>query len=167
MTLRSLYLVPLACLLLILPGMSGAAYSQSQPAITESDVLELVNTVDRASRKGNVPGMIAPLARDVKIKLTVSAPGSDQEHVLHLTKGQYALHTRQAMRRRLAYHLERKNTRIKIYDDNKTAMVSGDIYETLTIRQGTLRAVSSEVAILNLRNGKLLVTSIDWRMRIY
>jgi hypothetical protein len=167
MTLRSLYLVPLACLLLMLPAMSGTAYSQPQQAITESDVLALVNAVDTASRKGNIPGMIAPLARDVKIKLSVTAPGSDQEHVVNLTKAQYASHTRQTMRRRLAYHLERKNTRIKIYDDNKTAMVSGDIYETLTIRQGTLRAVSSEVAILNLRNGKLLVTSIDWRMRLY
>ena len=166
MTLRSLYLVPLACLLLILPAMSGTAYSQSQ-AVTESDVLALVNAVDSASRKGNISGMIAPLARDVKIKLTVTAPGSDQAHVLNLTKSQYALHTRQTMRRRLSYHLERKNTRIKIYDDNKTAMVSGDIYETLTIRQGTLRAVSSEVAILSLRNGKLLVTSIDWKMRLY
>lgn len=167
MTLRSLYIVPLACLLLILPAMSGTAYSQIQQPITESDVLALVSALDTASRKGNIPGIIAPLARDVKIKMTVSAPGSDQEQVLNLTKDQYALHTRRGMRRRLTYHLERKNTRIKIYDDNKTAMVTSDLYETLTIRQGTLRAVSSEVAILNLRNGRLLITSLEARMRIY
>jgi len=34
---------------------------------------------------------------------------------------------------------------MKIYNDNKTAMVTSELYETLTIAQGILRMVFSEV----------------------
>ena len=111
--------------------------------------------------------MVAPLESDVKIKMTLSPPGGAKEQVLNLNKEQFTYHTRRGLRRRLAYTLERKNTRVKIYDDNKTAMVTSDLYETMTIAQGTLRAVSSETAILTLRNGKLVVISIDARLRFY
>jgi hypothetical protein len=60
----------------------------------------------------------------------------------------------------------RKNTRIKIYDE-QTAMVTSDIYETLKIREGTIRAASSEVAFISLRNGKLVITGIEARVRFY
>jgi hypothetical protein len=167
MKLRFLHLVLLACLLTGLPVMSRSSYSQSQETITESEIMGILNAIDRASRKGNVAGIIAPLAQDVKIKMRVSTPGSASEKLLTLSKDQYASNIRQVFRKRLAYQLERKNTRVKIYDDHKTAMVTSDIYETLTVRQGTLRAASSEVSILSLRNGKVVVTSIEARTRFY
>ena len=71
------------------------------------------------------------------------------------------------MRRRLAYQLERKNTQVRISNDGNTATVTSDLYESLTVQQGTLRAVSSEVAILTLREGKLVVTSLEGRTRFY
>jgi len=169
--LRFFYSILLSWLLLALPVMSDTAHSQSQSqsqdAITESKVLAILNSVDRASRKGNIAGIVAPLANDVKIKLIVSSPASAKEQVFNLTREQYASLTRRGMSRRLAYQLERKNTLVKIYDDGKTATVTCDLYETLTIRQGTLRAVSSEVAILSLRNGKLVITSLEARTRFY
>lgn len=167
MKLHFLYSTLLSCLLLVLPVISGTSYSQSQDAITESKVLAIVNSVDRASRKGNIAGIVAPLAKDVTIKMTVSTPASAKEQVLNFNKEQYAFLTRRGMRRRLAYQLERKNTHVKIYNDGKTAMVTSDLYETLTLQQGTLRAVSSEVAILNLRDGKIVVTSLESRTRFY
>jgi hypothetical protein len=167
MKLRFLHLILIACLLLGLPLLSGTAYSQSQDAITESETLAMLNAIDRAARKGNVAGLIAPMARDIKIKMTISTPGSDKEQVLNLSKDQYAFHTRRALQRRLAYQYERKNTRIKLYGDNRTALVTSDVYETLTLRQGTIRATSSEVAIVNLRNGKLVITSLEARTRFY
>lgn len=167
MKLRFPYLILVACLLLGFPVMSSTAYSQVQNEITESEILTMLNAVDRASRKGNIGGIVAPLASDVKIRMTVSTPQSPNEQVLSLTKAQYESNIRRVFRHRLAYHLERKNTRIKIYNDQKTAMVSSDMYETLTLRQGKLRAVSSEVSIVNLRNGKVVVTSIEARTRFY
>ena len=167
MNLRFLYSILLSCLLLTLPVMSGTSYSQSPDTITESKVLAIVNSVDRAARKGNLAGIVGSLAKDVKIRMTVSTPSSAKEHVLHLNKEQYTSHTRSALRRRLAYQLERRNTRVKIYDDGKAAMVSGDLYESLTIKEGTLRAVSSEMAILGFRDGKVVVTSLESRTRFY
>ena len=164
MELRLFSSMLFCCLLFVLPGLSAA---QSQDVVTESDVMALLNSVDKAARKGSVAGMVAPLASDVKIKMTLSAPGGSKEQVLNLNKQQFTYHTRRGLRRRLAYTLDRKNTRVKIYDDNKTAMVTSDLYETMTIAQGTLRAVSSETAILTLRNGKLVVISIDARLRFY
>jgi hypothetical protein len=151
-------------LFLVLPVMT---YAQAQNEITESQLTAYVNSVDSASRKGNIAGVVATLANDVKIKMSIVTLNSDQEKVLTLTKQQYASNTRSVMRRRLAYSLERKNTRFEIYEGAKTATVTSDIYETLTLRQGTLRTVSSEVAIVTLRNGKLLVTSIEARTRFY
>ena len=155
------------CLLLVFPGLSGNSFAQTQDVITESAVMALINTVDRAARKGNVAGMVAPLASDVKIKMTVLAPGSDKEQVLTYNKEQWTYDVRRGLRLRRAYTLERKNTRVKLYDDNKTAMVTSELYETLTIAQGKLRAVSSETAIVTLRNGKVVVTSVEARIRFY
>lgn len=157
----------LFCLLLVFPGLSGNSFAQSQDVVTESNVLAIINSLDKAARKGNVAGMVAPLASDVKIKMTVTTPGNAREQVLNLNKEQYTYQTRRGVRLRRAYTVDRKNTRVKLYDDNKTAMVTSDLYETLTIAQGTLRAVSSETAILTLRNGRLVVTSIETRVRFY
>jgi hypothetical protein len=167
MKLNFLISTLLSCLLLVLPAMSGTSYSQSQDAITKSKVLAILNSVDRASRKGNIAGIVAPLAKDVKIKMAISTPASDKEQVLNLNKAQYTDLTRRGMRRRLAYQLERKNTQVRISNDGNTATVTSDLYESLTVQQGTLRAVSSEVAILNLREGKLVVTSLEGRIRFY
>ena len=165
MKVRLLSSMLLCSLLLVL--LSSNAYAQSLEAITESDVMAVINTIDKAAKKGNVAGLTAPLANDVKIKLIVSTPASEKEQVINLSKEQYAFHARRAMRRRVSYTLERKNTRVKIYNDNKTAMVTSELYESLTIAQGTLRTASSEVYILNLRNGKILFTSIESRTRVY
>jgi hypothetical protein len=152
------------CLLLV---FSGSSFAQSQDVITESDVLALMNSVDKATRKKNLAGMIAPLASDVKIKLAVSAPGSDKEQVVNLNKEQYVSVTRRTLRQRFTYTMDRKNTRVKLYDDNKTAMITSDLYETATAAQVKLRAVSSETAIVTLRDGKLVFISIESRMRFY
>ena len=160
---RLISLLSFCCLLLV---FSGSSFAQSQ-VITESDVLALMNSVDKATRKKNLAGMIAPLASDVKIKLAVSAPGSDKEQVVNLNKEQYVSVTRRTLRQRFTYTMDRKNTRVKLYDDNKTAMITSDLYETATAAQVKLRAVSSETAIVTLRDGKLVFISIESRMRFY
>ncbi len=154
--------VMFCCLLLVFSGSSFA-----QDAITESDVMAFIDSMDKATRKGNLAAIVATLADDVKIKLEISVQGSDKEQVLHLNKEQFTYHARQGLRRRRAYTLERKNTRVKMYDDKKTAMVTSDLYETLTTAQGKLRAVSSETVIVTLRNGKLVVISVETRTRFY
>jgi len=164
---RLLYLLPFSCLLVVLPLMAGPCYSQSPTAITESDIHALLNRIDRSTRKRNVAGIIAPLAKDVKIKYAMSTPGSAQEQKITLSKEQFAYNLRHNFRRSISYQYERKNTRIKIYSDQQTAMVTSEVYEVVTIREGTLRASSSEVLIVSLQNGKVVINSIEGRTRVY
>lgn len=163
---RSHYLILMSFLLLVLPLMSEPSRAQSLTSVTESDIRAMINELDRATKKGNVAGILAPLAPESKIKITVVNAGSSKEVVGTLSKDQYAFHTKQALRRRIAYHAERKNMRIKIYDA-ETAMVTSDLYETLKIRQGTIRASSSEVLFVGLRSGKILITGMEYRTRFY
>jgi hypothetical protein len=133
--------------------------------------------MDRAARRKNVAGMIAPLADDVKIRVTLTTSRSDQSNVLNLTKEQYAYQTRMALKVvyrtetylkvRFKYALERKNIRVKFYDEGKTALVTSELYETYSAPRVVVRAASSESSYLILRDGKLLFTSIDANTRVY
>jgi len=165
--LRFIHLFVLPCLFLVLPAVSRTAYAQSATAITENKVIAIMEAIDQASRKGNIAGIVAPLARDAKIKMTITAPNGSQEQVVNLTKDQYTMLTRRTLRSRVSYQVQRKNTRVKIYEGGDTAMSTSDLYETLTMPQGTLRAVSTEVSILSVRNGRILITSVEAKTRLY
>ena len=166
MKVRIQYLILFTCLLLVSPLTPSPTYSQSLTSITESDINAMLNGIERAAKKSNVAGMIAPFAPDIKIKLSMLNPGSDTEQQATLTKDQFAFNARKNMRRKLAYNFERKNTRIKIYDD-QTAMVTYDLYEAFKFREGTVRSSSSEVLFVGLRDGKLVITALESRIRVY
>ncbi len=167
MKLLSRHSILLSCLLLALPAISGSSYAQSTDAITESKVLAMLDSVDRAAKKGNVAGIIGVLAKDVKITMTFTNPPVGNARELTFNKEEYALSTRQGIRHRIAYKYDRNNTRVTISKDRKTAMVISDVYETLTIQEGIFQAETSELAILSLRDGKILITSIEARTRFY
>ena len=163
MRLRIQYLILFLIMLLL---TSVSSHAQSLTAITETDILAMMNVIDKATRKGNVDAVIAFWAPDIKIKMSVLNPGSTKEEEGTLTKDEFASRARRNMRRKLSYQYERKNTRIKIYDA-ETAMVTCDVYETLKVPEGTLRTATPEVAYITLRDGKLVITGIEGRMRVY
>ena len=158
-----LRLILVLCLLVVLPATADA---QSLTSITESDVHAMLDGIDKAAKKGNVAGVIAPFAPDIKIKIYLTKPKSNREVGTLLTKAQFAAGLRLTFRRRLSYQYERRNTRVKIYDE-QTAMTTSEIYETIKLPDGTVRAASSEVAYISLRNGKLVITEIEGRIRMY
>jgi len=157
-------LIPVACLAMVLLAATNA-YSQTQTTITEEKALAILNSLDKASRARNINGIMAPLASDVKIKLTVAAQGKEKE--INMTRDQFELQTRQAIRKRLPYDCQRKNVRVKIFGDGQSAMVSDDFYETLTVSGKTLRSITAETTIFYVRQGKILITSMDGKLRFY
>lgn len=162
MKLRVPQLILLSCLLLVL---SESASSQSLTSITESDIQAMLDGMDKATRKGNVAGMIAPFASDIKIKMTVVNPETNKEMEATINKEEYATNARRMLRIRVSYHFERKNTRIKIYDA-QTATVTSELYETLKLKDGTIRGASTETLYVSLRDGKLVITSSESRTRL-
>ena len=142
------------------------SYSQSQSTITEDDVRALINRSDAATRKGDIAAMMASVAKDFKMKFAFTNPGSDKEVVQDLDREQLEFNARHNLRIRRAYKLERKNMKIKIYDD-QTAMVTSEVYEVFTMKQGTLRGSSSEELFVALENGKLVIKSANLRTRLF
>ena len=157
-------LIQVACLGIVLLAATNA-YSQTQTTITEEKALAILNSVDKATRNRNIAGIMAPLASDVKIKLTVAAQGREKE--INMTRGQYELQTRQAIRKRFGYDCERKNVRVKIFGDGQSAMVSDDFYETLSASGKTVRSITAETTIFYVRQGRIVITSMEGRLRFY
>lgn len=165
MKLRMLLLsASLFCLLPGLAPMSGTCHAQAQNSITENKILAILESTDKAAKNKNVDGIVAHMAKDIQIKLILDGPANDQEINLDLEK--YIFHTRRGFRKRIAYEYDRQNTRVTISKDGKTAMVTADLYETLTIAEGTIQSVTAEIAIFKLRDGKILITSLEGKLRL-
>lgn len=155
-----------SCAFVLLPTLATRAYSQSLTTLTENAIRSMLDRSDRAAEKGNTTQMMAPVAKDVKIKIAITTPQSNGEQVGYLTREKLESNFRQNMRLRRSYKIERKNIKIKIYDDN-TAMVESELYERFTTRQGSIRSSASEVLSVSLEDGKIVIKSIDLRIRVY
>ena len=160
------YFIVSGCALVLLPLLASSVYSQPLTTLTEDDVRAMLNQWERAARKRDVAGIMAPLAKDVKLKIAITTPQSNGEQSGYMTREQYEFNVRHNVRVIRSYKLERKNLKIKIYEDN-TAMVESELYETFITRYGTLRASSSEVLFVGLKDGKVVVNSVDSRGRMY
>ena len=162
---RLYYSIPFTCALL-LTLLVTPAYSQSLTTLTENDVRAMLNQWDRAARKRDMAGIMAPIAKDVKLKIAITTPQTKGEQSGYLTREQYEFNIRHNLRVARSYKFERKNIKIKIYDDN-TAMVESELYETFTTGLGPVRGSTSEVLFVGLKDGKIVITSIDSRARVY
>lgn len=161
MELRLRILLSLACLLLALPAPAGRA--QAQGAMTEEKAIAVIAALDRAARAGKV-GDIAPLLADeVQFKVIVEVAGTRQE--IEMDREKFISQTRSAFAKRIAYESKRHKTQVTISKDGQRAMITSELFEKVTRREGTLSAISSEIYILRLRGGKIVVTSYDATVR--
>ena len=160
------HLILFCCAVVLLPFLTVSTYAQEPATLSEEAIRAMLNQSDRAAEKGNVTQMMAPVAKDVKIKLAITTPQSNGEQVGYPTREELESNFRHNMRLRRSYKIVRKNVKIKIYDDN-TAMVESELYETFTTRQGSLHSSSSEVLFVSLKDGKVAINNIDVRMRVY
>jgi Cft2 family RNA processing exonuclease len=155
----------LSCLLLALLPLSGNSYPQAQTRITEGKILEILNSMDKAAKNKNIAGVVADMAKDIQIKLIVEASGKAQEINLDLDK--YIFYTRRGFRRRTTYVAERQNMHVTISGDGKTAMLTDDLYETVTMAEGTIQSVTAEIAIFKLGDdGHIAITSLEGRLHL-
>jgi len=162
MNYRKAALTVIICLVCVL-----LARPQSPTTTTEQQVINILNSMDRAARRRDVAGMMAPLADDVKIRLTVSASNSNEKKVLSFTKEEYVHYTKIAFKGRFKYALERKNIKVQVYDDGKAALVTSALYESISTSRVVVRMVTSESLYLTESDGRLLVRSMESDSRLY
>lgn len=162
MKLRLKVFLALACLLPALPAPAGRA--QAQGAITEEKAVAVLAALDKAARAGKVEDIAPLFADEVQFKVIVEAAG--MRHEIEMDREKFISETRSGFAKRIAYEGKRHKTQVTISKDGQRAMVTSELFEKMTRREGTLSAISSEVYVLRLRGGKIVVTSYDATMRV-
>ncbi|HEV2762956.1 MAG TPA: hypothetical protein VGV38_08175 [Pyrinomonadaceae bacterium] len=163
MKLRLKFFPALACLLLALSASAGRA--QGPSVVTEEKVLAVIAAMDKAARAAKVDDIAAHLADDVRIKATIDVAGATQ-HVEY-DRAEYIAETRRGFGKRLAYEFKRDKIEVTISKDGQSAVVNSELFEKLRRREGTFNSVASEIYVLKLRGGKLLVTSYYATVRVF
>jgi hypothetical protein len=157
--LRPVLFLTLACLLLALPVPAGRA--QTPNAITEGKVLAVIAAWDKAGRTGKLDELIPYLAEDIQLKVTFDVLGETKN--VEMGREQFISQSKSGFAKRVAYECKRHKTDVTISKDGQSAMVTSDLFEELTTRREagiiTIKTMSSEVVVLKLQGGKVVVTS--------
>ena len=131
-------------------------------SITEAQVKATLAQVDDAIAKRDVDGMIRMLADDARVT-GVSEMGQ-QTQKFSYTKDEYAKALYDYWGSSSAYTYKRENQRIHI--QGKKATVLADVKETIQIGPQRLNSNSQEIATLELRNGKPLLTRVEAKVKV-
>ncbi len=140
---------------LFLAGSAAAADSK----ITEQQVSALLKVIDQETVQQDNVGVLSHLAENVVIHLTMPGPKGPQ--TVTMNKADYQSNLEQGAQSVSNYQYERKDTRIEISGDGKSARVTDKVYETATIEGKTIHTISRETTVFTKQSGQLLATSID------
>lgn len=140
----------LVCTFTLLQGCSSK--------ISEQEVQSVIQAVDKAANDRSVKGILTHMADDVVVKLILT--DGSQNKLYSLNRAQYAMLLEEGFKVAKEYEYGRKDTTISIAPDGKSAEVSSQTIETLTFPDGSQRSEAEETAILELRNGKVVITSV-------
>lgn len=141
----------------IVACLGGVAAGQAR--ITEPQVTALLETLDHAARSSNTEALIIHFSDDCIITLEI--PGPEGAHRFRWNKEEYARELDEGYKETEDYAVERTETAIRIAPDGLSATVTATVTETMRARHRIIRAVSREVARLELREGRLVVTRLD------
>lgn len=139
-------------------AMAGSA-AAADSKITEQQVTALLKTIDQEIVQQNNAGVLAHLAENVTIHLTMPGPKGPQ--TVTMNKAEYQSNLEQGAQSVSNYQYERKDTRIEISRDGRSARVTDKVYESVTLEGKTIHTVSRESTVFTLQSGQLLATSID------
>lgn len=140
-----------ACLSPLLDGCSSK--------IKEEEVHTILAAVDKAAHNRNPEGVVAHMADDVIIRISMQVPFESKNFVF--TRDQYKVQLQQGYDMAKAYEYGRKNTKIAIAPDGKSAKVDSQTFEAVAFQGGAARVEAQETAIFEIRNGKILITSVE------
>lgn len=155
MKLRLRIFLALACLLPALPLCAGRA--QTPSVMTEEKALAVLAVWDKAGRTGKVEQLVPHLAEDIRLKVTFEVLGETKN--LEMGREQFIAESKRGAARRLAYESKRQKPEVAVAKDGRSAMITSDIFEELTVSEGTIKTLSSEVFVLKLQGGKVVVAS--------
>lgn len=124
----------------------------------------MIAAMDKAARAGKVDDMAPHLADDVRFKMTIDVAGATQD--VEFDRAEFIAEARRGISKRLAYELKRQQVEVTVSKDGQSAVVNSEVFEKLKRREGTFSSVSSEIVVLKLRGGKLVITSYYATVRV-
>jgi hypothetical protein len=144
-------------------GFSGC--KESRPGfteITETDVLAIMHEVQKATLAKDLDGVIKHLAPFVVINVTM--PTDDvplMPQRAQMTRDQYAAELKNVFANLTYHEYRRENDKITIREDRRSAQTETDVIEAIIIGGQEIRTTTHQTSVLEIIEGKILVTSID------
>lgn len=150
MSLKSMHIF---CALII-----GVMFSTTVIAaeITDVQIVQMVNKVDRAITAFDANALAKELSDDVEIVMNISIRGKKQ--VLRPSKREYIDMLKHGWAQYSNYKYTRSNLKIEL--QGSKALVYADITESMEIQGQKISGNSREEVTVTLINGKPLVTNI-------
>jgi hypothetical protein len=162
---RSSILSSCTCALIALCFLSSACAKKPKGVITEQQVSAFLEAMDKAAQNNDLDAIIAGMSEDVRLKITLEGFGPTQ--TLTFDREQYRAHAVQSLGMTDFYDYRRGETVIKIEPGGHSAIVAAETYETSTIGNQTIGAVSRVTSILEMEDGKLVITRSEAVARPY
>jgi hypothetical protein len=159
MRLRYSLVVTLSVMIIGVSLLSSSCAAKRKEVITEQQVLALLDEIDKASNKMDVDQIYNCMAENIQIKLTVTGLGPTQKFTF--TRDQYRDYAKKAFSAINNYSYTRKNTKVTITSDNKNALATDQVYETTQVGNRSLRTVTDETATFTVKDGKVIMTSLE------
>jgi hypothetical protein len=157
------YLKHAVLLLLVLAAIANISgckeSSQEYTTITESDVLAVMDEVERATLAKDINGVIKYLAPFVVINLSRETPFGMQR--IQMSRDQYKEELQKVFSKASHHEYRCENIKTIISDDSRSAIVETDVIEHIVMDGKDIRTKTHEKTVVEVIDGKLLVTSLD------
>ncbi len=160
LTDRKFYFVKHRIFFLITLCLFGFIGCSGEKKLTEQDVLDVMNKMDTAAENKDSDALIANLSEKVQINATVTIIGKTPQSSTY-TRDQYQNLLKGVFSAATNYLHERKNIQVKISSDGKTAIVTSELAESVTMDGQIIKSIETSVASFVKENGKLVVRFID------
>jgi len=150
--LRPLVYLFLTCSILISCGSDSLA-------INEAMVMEVIEASEEAIQRGDIDGVMNLLADNVVIEMSMATPRGKQQKTL--TREQYRDTLEKSWHSVKDYQYETSDADIGIDPRRNVAVVTQTIHESMTLFGQTVRSKSEETSVIEIIDGKPLVTRIS------
>ena len=145
---------------LALGGAGGVGKAADSGRLTAAQVGGVVAAMEQAAKKRDARTVASYMAEDCVI--TTSIPEKDgSRKVTHKDKRQYIADDATEQQGRSGYEYETATPSIEIDAAGKVAKASYKVRETFTEKGKRIQVVAYEIATVELRHGKPLITAVD------
>jgi hypothetical protein len=159
MRMRYAFALTLSAIIMALSLLSGGCAAKRKEVITEQQVLALLDDIDKASNRMDIDRVYASMTENIEIKVTVTGFGPTQKFTFN--RDQYRDYAKKALSAVKGYTYTRKNTKVTVTPDGRSAVATDQVYETTDTGERVFKTVTDETATFAVKDGKVVMTSLE------